>query len=81
MITKVREARNERLIRSPFHKWHLLDAMSDMNIQTAASPAAALARVSSFPDRPLLLSQLITKPAATHRTTQLCSDAEHWFVP
>jgi hypothetical protein len=44
MITKVREARNERLIRSPFHNWHLLDAISDMNIQAAASPAAAIAR-------------------------------------
>jgi hypothetical protein len=43
-IAKVREARNERLIHSPFQNWHLLDATSDMDIQTTASPAAAIAR-------------------------------------
>ena len=79
-IAKVREARNERLIRSPFQNWHLLDATSDMDIQTTASPAAAIARALHIrTDRHCYV--IITKTEAMHRNLHLCSDAEHSFVP
>src|ERR1700733_12619229 len=56
-IAKVREAWNERLIRSPFQNWHLLDATSDMDIQTTASPAAAIAQALHIrTDRPCYTS-------------------------